>query len=254
MVPVIPWYITLVVIVTGLTIAVTLWGVVSSAAAHSDLPAAERHKVRLGTAAFLGVWVGAAVLSAPPAASVLGRNPFAVAPQVPLFVAASFVTVAFALWRSASLRRALSAVSLPLLIGAQAWRVVGIVFIVLLSLGQLPAHFALPAGWGDVTVGLTAPLVGIALVRRIRGARALAFTWNALGLLDLIVAVGMGTGILVPLLMPELGRVPAAAALGVFPIILIPTFAVPVAMMMHLTTIAGLARQQPAARLAPVAR
>jgi hypothetical protein len=255
MIPVIPWYITLVVSATGVAIAVSLWIIVSRAAGRSDLPPADRRRVRLGTAVFLGVWLGAALLFAPPPASVQGLSPFALAPQIPLFAAASFVTVAIALWRSASLRHALSAGSLPLLIGAQAWRAIGIVFIILLAQGQLPAHFALPAGWGDVAIGLTAPLVGIALARGLRGARALAFTWNAVGLLDLVVAVGMGTGMLAPLLMPELGpRVPAAAAMGVFPMILIPTFAVPVAMMMHLIAIGLLAKRRPEPRLAPATR
>ena len=55
------------------------------------------------------------------------------------------------------------------------------------------------------------------------------------GLLDLVVAVGMGTGYLAPLLAPHLGaQVPPAAAMGVFPLVLVPTFAVPLSIMLHL--------------------
>jgi hypothetical protein len=111
----------------------------------------------------------------------------------------------------------------------------------------------LPAGWGDIAIGLTAPLVALALVRRLPGAVPLAILWNVLGLLDLIVAVGMATGLLAPLLAPELGpRVPAAAAMGVFPMILVPMFGVPVAVLLHVLALGRLLRERrPRARLVP---
>lgn len=113
--------------------------------------------------------------------------------------------------------------------------------MILFAQGQLPARFALPAGWGDIAIGITAPLVALALTRRLLGAIPLAFSWNVLGLLDLVVAFGMGTGHLAPLLVPELGdRVPPAAAMGIFPLILVPTFAVPVSVLLHLVALGRL--------------
>jgi hypothetical protein len=86
--------------------------------------------------------------------------------------------------------------------------------------------------------------VALGLVRRVPAAVPLAFSWNVLGLLDLVVAVGMGTGFLVPFLVPELGdRVPPAAGMGVFPMILVPTFAVPVSVLLHLLALGQLRRQ-----------
>ncbi len=121
-------------------------------------------------------------------------------------------------------------------------------FLLLLAQGALPAHFAVPAGWGDVVVGLAAPIVALALAAPRPGTLALAAGWNAFGLLDLVVAVGMGTGFLAPLLAPELGtRVPPVGPMGVFPLIVVPTFAVPVAVMLH---VAGLARLMRARRAA----
>jgi hypothetical protein len=125
----------------------------------------------------------------------------------------------------------------------QLFRAIGVVFLILLAQGQLPAHFALPAGWGDVAIGITAPLLALALVRRVRGAVPLAFSWNVLGLLDLVVAVGMGTGFLTPFLVPELGpRVPSVAGMGVFPLIVVPTFAVPLFVLLHLLALWRLRR------------
>jgi hypothetical protein len=43
------------------------------------------------------------------------------------------------------------------LIRLHLWRLVGIVFLVLMVRGQMPALWALPAGIGDVLIGATAP-------------------------------------------------------------------------------------------------
>src|SRR5947207_3230555 len=49
--------------------------------------------------------------------------------------------------------------NLKLLTLAQTFRVAGIVFIILFYQRLLPGTFALSAGWGDIAVGATAPLV-----------------------------------------------------------------------------------------------
>jgi hypothetical protein len=243
MTPVIPWYITLVVLATNLTIGVAVWRIVSRAAPRSGLPTAIQRRVRIGTAIFLGGWLGAALLLAPAPASLLVRDRFYLSPLIPLFTTAAFLIVFLALRLSPALRQVLNAASLPAIIGVQFYRTIGLLFIILLGLGQLPAHFALPAGWGDVAIGVAAPLVALALARGVPGAVTLAVAWNVLGLLDLIVAVGMGTGFLAPFLAPGLGsQVPPAAAMGVFPLIVVPTFTVPVSVILHLLALGCLRR------------
>jgi len=244
MVPVIPWYITLIVLAINLTIAVAVSTILSRAAGRSGLPAAAQRRVRAGTAIFLAGWLGAALLSAPAPASIATRDPFYLTPLLPLFAVLGPTLAAVALFRSEALRRVVAAVSVPTLIGVQVYRTIGAVFVMLLALGQLPAHFALPAGWGDVAIGVTAPLVALALARGIAGGRALALTWNVVGLLDLVVAVGMGTGLLAPFLAPDLGaRVAPAPAMGAFPMIIVPTFAVPVSVLLHVLALRGMARK-----------
>ncbi len=250
MIPVIPWYITIIVIVTNLTIAVVVWRILASAAGRSGLPPAAQRTVRTGSAIFLGGWFAADLLLAPAPASLVGRNPFYITPLIPILDAAPITIALLALWRSSSLRRVIAAVPLAALHGVQVYRAIGVVFLILLAQGQLPAHFALPAGWGDITVGLAAPLVALALARGARGARPLAVSWNVLGLLDLFVAVGMGTGLLAPFMLGA--RLPAASAMGTFPMILVPTFAVPVSVLLHLLALAGLSREvRVDARLVP---
>lgn len=161
--------------------------------------------------------LGLALVLAPAPASLVARDRFYLSPLVPLFATLGPLVVLLALGVSPSLRLVVGAASLPAMIGVQVFRVVGFVFLVLLALGQAPAHFALPAGWGDIAIGAAAPLVALALVRDLPAARALAIGWNAVGLLDLVVAVGMGTGFLAPLLAPSLGaRVPPVAVMASF--------------------------------------
>src|SRR5690349_13162078 len=75
----------------------------------------------------------------------------------------------------------------------QAWRAGGLVFIALMAYGLLPGAFAWPAGLGDIFIGVTAPGVVLALVRRPTFlAGAVYRIWNLLGILDLVVAIGTG--------------------------------------------------------------
>jgi len=242
MIPVIPWYITLIVVATNLTIAIAVWKILSSTASRSGLAPAAQRSIRIGSAIFLGAWLGAALVLGPVLGSLVAADRVTVPPVVS-FGAVALAIVLLAVWVSSSLRPVLAAASLPTLVGVQLYRIIGAVFLVLLAQGQLPAHFALPAGWGDVAIGITAPLVALALARGVRGSRALAVAWNVLGLIDLVVAVGMGTGFLAPILAPGLGRVPPAAAMQMFPLILVPAFAVPVSVLLHLIVLGGLGRR-----------
>jgi hypothetical protein len=44
-------------------------------------------------------------------------------------------------------------------------RVVGVVFLIVMAMGHLPAAFALPAGLGDIAIGVAAPFVARRLAR-----------------------------------------------------------------------------------------
>jgi hypothetical protein len=241
MIPVIPTYVTVLMIASEIAIAVAVLGVLSAAAGRSGLPPAARRRVRIGAVVFVGAWLGAALAWAPAPDANLARDAFYVPPLIPLFAGLSMAATFFLLRRSASLRRVMAAVPIAALHALQVWRILGIVFVVLFMGGRLPGHFALPAGWGDVAIGLTAPVVALILARGVRNAATIAVFWNVLGLLDLVVAVGMGTGLLAPLLLNEPGtRVPPAPAMGVFPLILVPIFAVPMSAMIHVIALGRL--------------
>lgn len=112
-----------------------------------------------------------------------------------------------------------------------AWRIAGYTFLVLYAYGILPGIFALPAGWGDIAIGATAPLVAFKLANPRH--RASFILWQALGMADLVIAVTMGT---TARLIDPHGI--ATGAMTVLPLSLIPTFAVPLLLMLHVIAIA----------------
>jgi hypothetical protein len=134
-------------------------------------------------------------------------------------------------WLGGAVFRGIHALDRKALVALQVWRVGGLFFLVEWARGHLPGGFALPAGIGDIIVGLTAPLV-VARLARHRGEGAFAW-WNTLGLLDLVVAVG--TGLLLgsgPLGLLA-GAVPSDMVAR-YPMSLVPTFLVPLAVILHI--------------------
>src|SRR5207253_4291248 len=85
--------------------------------------------------------------------------------QLPLTLGLAVLTpiVAFLLWfaTSAGFRQFAMSLNPSTLTFVQSWRIVGFTFLVLYAAGILPGLFALPAGWGDIAIGTTAPLVAI---------------------------------------------------------------------------------------------
>ena len=67
---------------------------------------------------------------------------------------------------------------------------VGVLFLLVMALGHLPAIFALPAGLGDIAVGLAAPSIARRLTTD--GDHTGALRFHLLGILDLVVAITIG--------------------------------------------------------------
>src|SRR6201987_3563877 len=145
---------------------------------------------------------------------------------IPLAVAA------IALWRSESIAKLVSAIPLHWLVAAQVYRIAGGIFLVLWANGRLPWQFALPAGIGDVTTGIVAVVVAAQLAQNAIGARRAAYAWCLFGIADLVVAITMGA-------MTSPGQVHVLALdapnllMTAYPPVMVPTFAVPLALMLH---------------------
>jgi hypothetical protein len=133
------------------------------------------------------------------------------------------------------------AMDLRLLTAIQSWRVIGVMFLAFYAFGLLPGLFAWPAGVGDVAVGLAAPFVLLAMLRRSPTWRRQVLWLNVAGLLDFAGAIG--TGVLSS--NNSIGLVADAAtrvSLGSLPLSLIPTFAVPLWTIFHIVSLLQLAR------------
>src|SRR6516162_6620691 len=145
---------------------------------------------------------------------------------IPLAVAA------IALWRSESIARLVSAIPLHWLVAAQVYRVGGGIFLALWADGRLPWQFALPAGIGDVTTGVVAVVVAARLARNAIGAHSATYAWCLFGIADLVVAIAMGA-----MTSPGQAHLLALEApnllMTAYPLVMVPTFAVPLALMLH---------------------
>jgi hypothetical protein len=86
--------------------------------------------------------------------------------------------------------------------------------------GILNSLFALVAGIGDLVIGVAAIPVAFAIVKRYQSTTRMAITWNILGMIDLVLAIGLGLGINI-------------AAMSTFPWIIIPTIGVPSWLAIH---------------------
>jgi hypothetical protein len=154
-------------------------------------------------------------------------------PPIPFGLAVSIPIGIFVIWSAASqpFRQFLLSLNPRTLTFVQAWRIAGFVFLVLYAYGILPGQLALPAGWGDIVIGATAPFVAMKLANPTH--RKSFIFWQLLGITDLVLAVGLGVS--ANLINPH---AIATDAMTVLPMSLIPTFAVPLFLILHFISIA----------------
>jgi hypothetical protein len=144
---------------------------------------------------------------------------------------------AWLIWRSPAVGRIIDAVPQPWIVGVQFYRALGVVFLILYATNKMPGLFALPAGIGDVAVGLLAPVVALAYARDARQNAGRVTTWNILGILDLVVAITTGF-ITSPSAL--FSYEPANELIAIFPLVLIPVYLVPLSLLLHLASLAKL--------------
>lgn len=138
-----------------------------------------------------------------------------------------------------------NSIDISLVVVAHLWRYVGIGFLIAFLYGRLPAQFAIPEGLGDIIAAAFALPLALALQRK-KTVRGYFIAWNIFGLADLVSAITLGVlysqgpfGIL---------RTEVSTALmTTFPVNLIPTFFVPLFIMLH---VLALVRRQEVATTA----
>ena len=221
-------------ILTGMIFVITslLLGL-RSALRRAAWPATDRAKALWSASLFLVGWFVVAVLT-----SIAGyyRPPSGRPPTIQFGLLVP-ILVGVVLYRSwPLLRRALVIVPSNWLVGVQLYRVLGVIFLVLYAGGHLPGVFALPAGLGDMLVGTLAPLVAVSFARSPEHSVRRVRLWNLLGIADLVIAVTIGF-----LTSPSPFQIAAfdrpSALIAMFPLSLIPVFAVPLSILLHIASL-----------------
>ncbi len=151
-----------------------------------------------------------------------------------LFAVAPIAVFAICYLTSVRFQEFVLSLDLRILTMVQTWRVGGIVFLLLYGQGALPGVFALPAGWGDIAIGITAPVV--AWYWRRPFPYKTFVVWNVLGAVDLVTAVSLGVLASASPVGVLAGDV-TTRLMGQFPLSLIPTFFVPLLLIFHVISL-----------------
>jgi hypothetical protein len=227
--------VTLVIVAT----AVVAWAGMRRAA-RSLFAAREAARVSSLFGAVLASWLALAFLivflprpeNAPPTVGAM----------IVLAWTLALTTVGYGLrFFSRTYREVVDRIPQQLLLAFQSYRLVGAIFLPLMATGILPAFFAVPAGVGDIIAGLAALGVAYLYAKRFAGAWSAAVATNLVGILDFIVALGAGSGLLAAPLQAVFGGASATTGLlSVFPLGLIPLFVVPLGFIVHLHSLTRL--------------
>src|SRR5437764_5182839 len=148
----------------------------------------ERSSMRSVVFVALALWFGVVFLLASQGAFVGSAN----SPPLPIFFGVAIPLAVFlaAYFGSSPFRDFVLSADLRFVAAIEAWRWGGLGFLSLYANGILPGLFALPAGLGDMAIGITAPWIVISLVRNTLFAASRRFViWNILEIADFIVVV-----------------------------------------------------------------
>jgi hypothetical protein len=184
------------------------------------------------------------------ASGVFQARPGVTSP-IPIAVAVPVLIGLFGLMRSRRIATALDAAPLSWLIALQVYRVIGGNFVILWLYGAVPGVFAVPAGVGDMLVGLSAIPVALYLAAGLPGGTALAVAWNIFGIADLVNALTLGF-LTSPGPLQQFAHDLPNLLTTAYPTVMTPAFAVPLSFILHGLSLWQLRRrsQSPARPLA----
>ena len=230
MTPQIPAYLLVFELVVRPFVAAVALGLIWTGAFRMEGPAPSRYMTAGALSVTLIGWL--AIAQYVGSANMYFAAIDTAAPTLLLGLTIPLMIAAAGLWLSGAIASLVSAIPLRWLVAAQVYRIAGGIFLVLWADGRLPWQFALPAGIGDVTTGVLAVVVAARLAQNAAGARSAVYAWCLFGIADLVVAITMGA-------MTSPGRPHLLAfeapnlLITSYPLVMIPTFAVPLALMLH---------------------
>ncbi|MCU0429530.1 MAG: hypothetical protein MUF42_06115 [Cytophagaceae bacterium] len=143
----------------------------------------------------------------------------------------AFVWFGFVIWTT-SYKKFLEQVPLDSLVRIHGFRFIGVFFIILACYNRLPLGFALMAGLGDIFIAASSSWVAKAIKGKKSYAKKLTLIWNTIGALDILfTAIAANVLTLISMNSEELG----VEVLAQFPFCIIPAFAPPTILFLHIS-------------------
>ncbi|GMR16055.1 MAG: hypothetical protein BMS9Abin31_0359 [Gammaproteobacteria bacterium] len=125
-------------------------------------------------------------------------------------------------------------IDMRLLILLHSWRTLGLGFIMLYYVGELPALFSFLAGFGDAIVAFSAVFLTYAMFTNKKGvSKKTVWRWNTFGLLDFIIAVGIGVLTRTDAILFQSNGI-SSDLMTQFPLALVPAFLVQIFTLSHI--------------------
>jgi hypothetical protein len=215
------------IVVTMIGTGVGAWFILSQGLKQLPIAPHIKRFWRWSAALVLSVWFIARLALAinPPNGAVLSVGVLVV------FITFGLVAGTLPLVISPTFLKIVRAVPETWIVGIHAVRILGVLFLALMDMKLLPGEFALPAGYGDVTVGLLAPVMALLLARRHPYTRAFVIGWNVLGLLDFVSAIATGGTYIGPFAAQLAASGVSLSYLNF--VLIIPSFGVPLLALLH---------------------
>ena len=142
---------------------------------------------RLSLAAMAGAWVGLATGLG--AAGEFVFSPNHPVPLVGVLFAAPLLIVSALALKYPGVRSTLMAIPMPLLIGLNAQRVLGVLFLLLAAAGRLSGPFPYSAGLGDIITGAFAIPLALGVARSQKPSVGAVFLGHSISLPPLRLAL-----------------------------------------------------------------
>src|SRR5579863_5754981 len=234
-----PVGVLLIVISNGI-ILYGLWQALS----RTDFGAGERAAVWLAIAIPLCLWIATIWVLAERGTFRPGSGANRIFPALPIAIFLPVVVGIGVLTSSKRMASLLDRTPASWLVGLQVYRVLGGIFLVNWVQGTIPGAFAVPAGIGDIAVGLLALPAAVWVSSGRPIGRKIGIWWNLLGLADFVVAIAMGMTTS-PGRFQVFAHEHPNAQLGTFPTVMIPAFAVPNSIILHALSLWQLRRPLP---------
>lgn len=226
----IPAYAILLILLTSIFVASSLSALIANGIGLSKLDSDDKQKFSIRISLYLFTWVVAVLCVA--YSNILVPRVEQNFPLLAVLIIGPTLLGSFLLFKSKNALAVLLATPLHLLATIQVYRVIGVVFLLLQDDGLLPAYFATSTGWGDIFVGVTAPIVGYLLWKDAKAFRFVGLAWCVVGIGDLLLVLYKAATSAPGPLQSTSFELPTVI-IGYFPFTVIPLLIVPISLILH---------------------